>query len=250
MACLKPPRTGGSRKTATTTNSSALTVRRIGRILGFDVASVRMSAGSSPVGRTPRSISWVVSCTPSSDRGRRPSRSVRSVTCPSYQAIVQNESDHFAQTSTQLGGPVRRCLAEMHHHQLAVDIDDDVLALVAVTDEAAGDLRPHPPVPAVLAPVLGVERREPTGLDRPALGEDAVTRRTVTPSWRYSSPNLAKSRAVAYTYDEPTKSPASSNFGAAEVIPTGPNRRSWRNDSIAPGARRVRRRRRRTRCRR
>ena len=63
-AWRNPVSTGGPRNTMTTMSSSALIVKRNGRIRrcgGGTPTSSRTSAGNSPVGSTPRSISWVAS---------------------------------------------------------------------------------------------------------------------------------------------------------------------------------------------
>src|SRR6056297_3747428 len=78
------------------------------------------------------------------------------------------------ETADQAGGSLGGSLAEMHQHQLARGIHHEVLALVAMAGEAAGQRRPEPPVAAVVEAVVVVVSGPGTRVIEPPDGEDAT----------------------------------------------------------------------------
>ena len=108
---------------------------------------------------------------------------------------------------------LRRALAQVDDDQLAVGDDQRVLALVAV----AGVASPADPASATSGGRTPSRRRDRwrrrSRRGRATRRAAPGRRRRPTPSRRYSSPKRAKSRAVAYTYDEPMNVPASSKRG-------------------------------------
>ena len=108
----------------------------------------------------------------------------------------------------------------------------DRLALVAVGPERAVLVVGHPPLPAVAAAVVGIDRAEPAAGVDPALGQDPrarpIRRRAGTGTRTGRSPRRSRARSSTRPTGRWHRASA-----RAVVIPIGANSRSRRNAAYA-----------------